>query len=647
MRLESGSDSENMTESEGELPAELSVEQPVENTSEMIPPGLAEFQDEARRGSRIRQLFSRWRKAGGKSRGGENEGSRKKTKKAQTVVGMSLGWDALRLAKMDWTPEGYRLVEYYTEPVASVLHPGDYEYNQFIKRVLREFCPNSKGVVFYLSLQNANEVLQNLRIPEVPPDQLTNAVYWSFKKDVDIDEDTYIFDYETTSLDEEDENDKRIPVMAYATLREPINTLRDMFLDIGYPLTGITFPFFAARNLFTSGFIPSKGRPVAFFYIDNDSSRIVVYNGNEMPFSRGIKFGVESFVSAIQEQSQEHLSDVAARKVLFSMGFDNPPVNPDEAGYGIEADQIMEMLESTIFRMIRQVERTLHYCSETLHIGSIDAIYVSGELSSCEMLIYSLCEHIDISLFLINPFEYAVESMKMEPPISISERAQYAPPIGVALWDQERTPNLLFTCRDKDRQRRTKRLNHRFLIVFLLITALMAGVFFFQLQWIGTAEKKEAQLKRTLQELGLTISEDDLRIKTSEVVGKSSKLRAYVYRFYPLAILNELTDVTPKEVRLTRIDLKLKPFQDRKQNPAEKTTGPPGTIRIEGCIKGRSSALTSVLASYVAGLENSGVFCQLSSNDEYTDVDADGDTWLFFAMEAELEPASAKTKGGS
>lgn len=569
-----------------------------------------------------------------------NELRRKKRRShhPKTVIGVALGRDALRLVKIVVGDGAYKLVEYRTEPLFPDMEPGNEDYAAYIKKVLDGFCDEQKHVLLYVALQSVDVIVRNLRVPEVPDKKMTHAVFWSFKKDVDIDDEDFIFDYELTSQDEEDEGAavKQIPVMAYATERAPVMVLKDMFDAIGYPVQGFTFPFFAARNLFVSGWIPSQGKPVAFFYIDNDSSRITVYNGSAMPFSRGIKFGVESFVAAIKERSAEKMSDNDARRILFSMGFDNPPVRPGEPGYGMEVDEIMEMVDSTLQRMIRQVERTLHYCSETLQLGAIDEIYVSGELCSCEMLIFSLREQVKAELFLINPFEYTGNIIGMEPPISISERALYAAAIGVALWTDDHTPNLLYTCREKESAKRTNWLNRIVFAVFLLITISLGILFFFQMQNNRRIEAEKGALLRQTKAMGAVLDEDMVHTEAMKVMKKNSELHKYVRRYYGIAILGELTKLTPESVRLTRFDLKMLP--EAKEDGTKKVRN---TVRIEGVIHGEYSALTSLLAAYIASLEKSDMFINVVSTDEVIDTGMEDGPQLRFALLANLEALSS------
>jgi type IV pilus assembly protein PilM len=565
----------------------------------------------------------------------ENEGQREEKEqsaaKERTVVGVALGADAVRMVKLKTVGGRRRLESWRTEALLPGMAVGTRAYREFLEKALKSFCRGERGVWVYAALQNVDVAVRNLSVPEVPANLLDETVYWALKREVEFTDETHIFDYELAALDEEENaTEKRIAVMAYAAPREPVAQIREAFEACGLPARGITFPFFAVRNLFTSGWISSEGKPVAFLYVGAESSRITVYEGRNMPSSRAIKLGVSSLLAAIREGTSDRLTAAETRRILYSLGIDNPPLKEGEAGYGLTPDQILEMLRPTLRRMVRQIERTLHYCSTQLGVERVEEIFVSGELSGCEMAVYELREQIKSDLFLINPFESGTNALSDEGPVSISERALMAVAAGAATWDEKRTPDLLNTCRDRAARRKTA-LTNRVLLGCFAAAALLLGAWF----WSQQARLAEARglRSRRVAELGPSLSLPDLELEAAKVVRRAGELRAYARRFHGATALGELSRLTPEWVRLTRVRMDL----------AEAGAAPGvRSVAIEGTLAGEPGTLPARMAEFVVALENSPFFEDVSGTDREVGKADDGRSLLRFGIEAGFAPRGEK-----
>jgi len=286
--------------------------------------------------------------------------------------------------------------------------------------------------------------------------------------------------------------------------------------------------------------------------------------------------------------------------------------------------------------MTRQLERTLHYCSSQLGIDRVDEIYVSGELSSCEMAIFELREQVKGDLFLINPFEGGGQDMTSEAPVSISERALFASAIGAAMWEAGRTPDLLNTCRDKERRHKTEQTNRFILIGFAVLALILGGVLGWQYHLIGKASREQAELTRKLHAMGPRLTEADVQRMAARLVAKSSSLRHYGRRYQAVAVLGELSRRTPEWALLMRLDVQFGRPAGRASSAAG-AAPPPGSLQLDGVIVGDVATLTSRLTEYMIALESSPFFHDVVSLDTTIADTATGEAGLHFRLMARLD----------
>ena len=121
-----------------------------------------------------------------------------------------------------------------------------------------------------------------------------------------------------------------------------------------------------------------------------------------------------------------------------SQGNTAPPGAPrDGAAEKAERKDIVELVPSSLERLIRQVERTFEYRSR-LGVGApVERIFISGAANIREP---SSTDHISRSLGIkteiMDPLGPAnVFSMSVPPPLSMAERMPYTATLGLALSD--------------------------------------------------------------------------------------------------------------------------------------------------------------------------------------------------------------------
>jgi hypothetical protein len=410
--------------------------------------------------------------------------------------------------------------------------------------------------------------------------------------------------------------------MVYTAPREAIEEIKGLFIQIGLPLTGISITPFAVQNIFKTGWIaPAIEGTVASLFIGNNFCRIDIYTKGKLIMTRGIKAGVSSMVESLTEQLMEtqressekeiklsFISIEQARKVLFSLSPDSQPLTNDDVGFELTDNEKFQAILPALERMIRQVERTFEHFTISLNYEKVTKIYVSSAMNISKPIIEYIGDQLGIESDVIDPLKLKLPlADRSIDKTSISERLALTPAFGIALSDNDYTPNLLFRYKDKENAANIIRLNRVIFAVFIVAVIIASGIFIFQIQ---DNRQKNAQIAGLEKELLQFSPRVDQQLISQMIVSSRKKqqfFKEYSNKYLGMAIISELSSLTPANIRLTDLKAHLGAVQ-----PGKVVAKDTQNVVIEGVIFGDRKTLENSLAGYIMKLDASPMFRQVS-----------------------------------
>jgi type IV pilus assembly protein PilM len=565
-------------------------------------------------------------------------------------VGVDIGHEALRMVRMARISQNqWALTGYETAPLDRQIRRGTPEFINLVKSALTDFCGSQKNINLWAIMSAANVSVRHIRVPKIAKSQVENTVFWSVKKETPFNEKETLLDYEIL----EEVVDEGVPkwlVMAYTAPSREVQELRGLFSKAGLPLAGISIVPFAIQNVFRTGWIQAIEGNVASLFIGNDFSRIDIYSRGNLIMTRGIKAGINSMVESLLEALQNSdrdapdseagktsaVSKAQARKVLFSLSPDSKPLKAQDAGFELTEEMKFEIIAPALERLVRQVERTFEHFKTSIGQDKVSRLFVTSAMNVYPPLIAHVGEQLGIATDVLDPFCMAStpsdDDCRM---ISLSERVSLLPALGMALSDNAHTPNLLFTAKDKQQVVKMARVNR--ILVAISAAAVLASVGIFLYEFAAIEKKKsdmagqQAQLARYQPR----IEKQNIHQMLATARAQKFSSGAYSERYRGMAVIGELSALTPANVRLVslktdfgavlpekdRDPVKATATAEKKDTVKEPPKEPPketaaagktGTVVLEGFIFGNRRTLESSLAGYFIQLQSSPVFRQVT-----------------------------------
>ena len=275
------------------------------------------------------------------------------------------------------------------------------------------------------------------------------------------------------------------------------------------------------------------------------------------------------------------------------------------------------MIQPALERLVRQVERTIRHYALNNENARIGKIYISSGVRPHQRILGYIAEELGMPTEVLNPFSASASFLPQVPlPDSESEQSSFAPAMGMALADNSLTPNFLFTYKDKRKAVRNQRINRSVFAVFLLLMAFCVGVSFWQEGTIREKELKKQQMQQHLEQYNLRVDKNVILNLVEQIRVKNKADQAVGKKYLNLAVISEVVDLTPPNIRLLSISTRLGPLNMKKKpskgkgkkKQAQTTTSK--IMVLEGIIQGDRLTLESALAAYLMELKNSPLFEQ-------------------------------------
>ena len=543
--------------------------------------------------------------------------------KKSITVGVDIGYNELKLVKTGQSsPKKQQLLDYVKVPYLPNVSVNDPEFIPYLKSVLTRFCGFAKRAEIWANISSARVEMRYLKIPKVPQKQITNAVYWSFKKITSFNEKDTTFDFEVLG-DMQEGSAQKIEVMAYTAPTHEIKKLKGIFSKSGFPLKGISIVPFAFQNLLLNNWVGTDAKNVSSLYIGRDWSRIDIFSNGYLVLSRGIKAGIKTMRATITGEKDENRMELSskpvdpdeaekteinadrAQEIFFDFPQDSslPDTRPAELKH--DEKEIFQMILPALKRLVRQVELTFEHFSANFENESVERIYISSSARPHKFIVEYIGNELGIPKENFDPFSINSDfSGEVSGPESALEREAFAPATGIAISNNSITPNFLFTHKDKKKVADIHFINKILYAGFALIMILCVGFYFYQGNTIREKKDQVAMLKLEMSSFRSQVNQVAILKLVDEAKSNNEAFKEYGRKYLVIAALSEIAELTPTNIRLLNISAQLEaPPGAQKENPEK-------SIVIGGIILGDRMAMESILARYLLALKGSPIFDQ-------------------------------------
>lgn len=333
-----------------------------------------------------------------------------------------------------------------------------------------------------------------------------------------------------------------------------------------------------------------------------------------------------------------------ARELLEAIIYGCLSFDDCHPGYGLELEDVMDMLRPVASRLVRQVEMTLKHYRESLGRDPVVRLTVSGVLGGSELFLGFISDNIGLPC---TPLD-VLAGRALPPDMPLGGKmppAVYSQAVGLALSDQDSTPSTFFTYRERAAVRTSRFLEQAVLVGLAAVLAAMALFSFAEVSKRHTLERERDALVSQIAAFGSGLDATALARKSQELRTKVEAMRAYASRNRIVGVWEQALALAPEGVGLGTLTTECGPPEKPLAKQAQGAKPPQGAkdlnvpvarLVLEGVVTGDARLFDSMLASYCVALEGSPLFEEVSVKRSELEALDGGATGLRFVLTVTL-----------
>ncbi|MFT7301574.1 MAG: type IV pilus assembly protein PilM, partial [Akkermansiaceae bacterium] len=535
------------------------------------------------------------------------------------TVGIEIGYSTIYMVLLRKASDGrICFEECRTFEFDPGLRPESPLFTPILKAALQQFCGSSKELAIWAAPRLDRARVHHLNLPQVSPTRLPGAVYWGLQREEPFLEKETVVDFQ---VEEGGAPNASLNITGVIVDREGIEEIQQAFSRAGYPLTGIGIPLFALRNLVNLRGNEKQDAPVLICKLGQRTTSVSVLFEGRLVFTRNLPLGLQHLGEALLVKTLVKELDPApslaeaylaeACHLVLKLGWEEEALSSDECQ---QHENVLELLRPILLRMVRQIERTMEYYQSNFDTEPIETIFLGGAIAARGHLFQYISGQLSPRVIAIDPFDTPELQAKTALPADNADRIAYGPAFGLALEGAQLGINLTYTykeCQDENKHRKIATA-----VSILLIFLTAATTFFHHRQQtqLRSLNAERDDLDRSLSSLGLRLTETIITEATEKVRALQERRRAATKRYEGLALLSEITRLTPENISLLHVSVAMGSSITLLDDPAAKgrpiktAADAKGTLLLKGIVNGERSSLETSLTIYIARLDQSQLF---------------------------------------
>ncbi|WDP90794.1 MAG: hypothetical protein HUN04_14250 [Desulfobacter sp.] len=527
--------------------------------------------------------------------------------KHNLCAGVHIGSSTLSLVLTGEQKQGGRkeVVKWEVIPFPDHMEFKSSRFSSFLGASLNAFLGKKKNISVWASISTNHLKLRNLIIPHVADAKIANAALWGLKKEVEVNQESEVFDYEFIE-DTRINGVKKKNVVAFTGDKKNINRIQAMFSAAGVNLAGITATPFAIQNYILTGRLDTGSDPIVVVNVRRYRSEIFCLSNNGILVARSIKTGsyslVENYLEAAVGSTGPVQADVPALLAVRT-AHDSPDFEP---------------MEGPASRLIGKIQRTGEYCSNMyLSNEPISRYYFFGETDNCPAFNTFASEMIVDRTASFTPTDNDIAAVGVKLPTDAQARNGIIPALGLALSNNDYTPNFLYTYLEKEVENRAKKLNRGIVAAGIAGLLICGGIWFYMDRIENKEVAKRTAVEKELAGFTKSVTQDVLNKRIGDARKHMAFISQYVSDYISLAVVNEICTLTPANISIVSLDADLKdkaPAKTGKKGAGKapaKDTAHKKYLKIQGIVSAEFTSLESSLTGYVFKLGDSPLFGEI------------------------------------
>jgi type IV pilus assembly protein PilM len=311
--------------------------------------------------------------------------------KKKNVIGLDIGSSSIKVAELNETNRGYRLVNCAMAPIPpEAIVDGSLMDSvvivDTIRDLIKSFKIKTKEVA--TSISGHSVIVKKISLPVITEDELAESIQWEAERYIPFDASDVNIDFQILGGNEE--NDELMDVVLVAVKKDIINDYLSVLLEAGLNPVIIDIDAFALENMYQANYPTRMGEVVALVDIGANVTNINIMKDNISAFTRDVFKGGSFITEEIQKHLHVDYEEAEALKLGRKID--------DSKQKAIES-----ILKTAADDFASEIAQSIDYFQKTSN-HNLDRLFISGGCSKIEGLSKIIEAQVGATVDVVDPF---------------------------------------------------------------------------------------------------------------------------------------------------------------------------------------------------------------------------------------------------
>ena len=292
-------------------------------------------------------------------------------------VSIDFGASFIKLIYLEANGDNYRLLAYALAELAASQKTVE-EVSALLKQLLESNSITSKEV--FLSISDPDWIfIKKLILPQMPKDELLNAVKWQLKGQLSFTVDESVSDLEVIREYVDNESAKKVELFCVFAKKEIINKYVAVAVAAGLAPIKVSSSVFNYCGILNR--LSTNPEISAILDIGHTHSQVSIYQKNKLNFARNLNFSTAKLIASlvgalVTDQGRFEINIQKSEEFLGKFGI---PLDESQIlEGGIKANQIISLIRPLLETVVKELNRSFDYFKSESGLDIPAVLYITG-----------------------------------------------------------------------------------------------------------------------------------------------------------------------------------------------------------------------------------------------------------------------------
>jgi len=309
------------------------------------------------------------------------------------IVGIDVGSSAVKLVRLSESRGNFHLVNIGIMPLApeTIVDNAIMDSSSIvaaIQNLMVGMKVKAKRVA--TSVSGHSVIIRKIMLPIMTEAELEASIQWEAEQYIPFDISEVNIDFQIVGPDAKDPS--QMNVMLVAAKKDFVNDFIGVFAEAGLEPVVMDIDCFAVENMFDYNYGFVEDEVVALIDMGASATSVNVLKGDISVFTRDIQAGG----NLLSEELQKRLGIGSEEAERVKLGDRDIPE--------VDAESLEEVLGDAIENLVQEVQRSLDFFTATSSEDRVVKVYLTGGVSSSDLVREALAERLGIPVERVDPF---------------------------------------------------------------------------------------------------------------------------------------------------------------------------------------------------------------------------------------------------